>query len=168
MLSPQESAEGVLVTAAIRDISKRKAVEATLRLAERALKSLSKGNAAETDAFNGDELRLLAELAEDLAYGIGALRAPADGVEATQALRKSMEATIAALAATSELHDPYTAGHQFNVSVLSAGIAREMGLSGKGGRYDPVAVDACIAWLRARRFNFSSYPKAQSKPAPVH
>ncbi|WP_315806163.1 MULTISPECIES: PAS domain S-box protein [unclassified Bradyrhizobium] len=255
MLSPLESAEGVLVTAAIRDISKRKAAEESLRLSERALKALSRGNealvraadegrllremcrvivetggyvmasigfaehdeaktvrpvawagqeagylkaariswadtehglgptgsairtgepqvnrsfatssqmvpwraealehgyasslalplkvdskiigaltiyAAEADAFDGDELRLLGELADDLAYGIAALRARADGEAATQALRKSMEATITALASTVELRDPYTAGHQYNVSLLAAAIARDMKLS---------------------------------------
>jgi hypothetical protein len=60
--------------------------------------------AAEADAFDGDELRLLVELA-----GIGALRARADGEAATQALRQSTEATITALASTVEFRDPYTA-----------------------------------------------------------
>jgi putative nucleotidyltransferase with HDIG domain len=85
--------------------------------------------AAEADAFGDDELRLLVELAADLAYGIGALRIRAEREAATQALRNSMEATITALAATVELRDPYTAGHQRNVSLLAAAIARDMGLS---------------------------------------
>ena len=85
--------------------------------------------AAEPDAFDSDELRLLVELADDLSYGIGALRARADGEAAMQALRKSLEATITALAGMVELRDPYTAGHQRNVSLLAAAIARDMGLS---------------------------------------
>ena len=40
-----------------------------------------------------------------------------------------MEATITALAGMVELRDPYTAGHQRNVSLLAAAIARDMGLS---------------------------------------
>jgi HD-GYP domain-containing protein (c-di-GMP phosphodiesterase class II) len=47
----------------------------------------------------------------------------------TEALRKSMEATIAALASMVELRDPYTAGHQRKVSLLAAAIARDMRLS---------------------------------------
>ena len=85
--------------------------------------------AAEPDAFDGDELRLLLELADNLSYGIGALRARADGKAARQALRNSLEATITALAGMVELRDPYTAGHQRNVSLLAAAIARDMGLS---------------------------------------
>ena len=85
--------------------------------------------AAEPDAFDGDEVRLLIELADDLAFGIAALRVRAQGEAAAQAHRNSMEATIAALAATVELRDPYTAGHQHNVSLLAAAIARDMGLS---------------------------------------
>ncbi len=37
--------------------------------------------------------------------------------------------TIAAIAATVEARDPYTAGHERRVAVLAAAIAREMGLS---------------------------------------
>lgn len=85
--------------------------------------------AAEPDAFDGDELHLLAELADDLSYGIAALRARAECRAAAQALRKSLEATVTALAGMVELRDPYTAGHQRNVSVLAAAIARDMGLS---------------------------------------
>jgi PAS domain S-box-containing protein/putative nucleotidyltransferase with HDIG domain len=85
--------------------------------------------ATEADTFEGDEQRLLVELADDLSYGIGALRARADGEAASEALRNSMEATITALASTMELRDPYTAGHQRNVALLAAAIARDMGLS---------------------------------------
>ena len=60
MLSPLESAEGVLVTAAIRDISKRKAAEELLRRAERALKALGRGGNALVRAT--DERQLLKEM----------------------------------------------------------------------------------------------------------
>ena len=47
---------------------------------------------------------------------------------AEQRLRQAMLATVQALANTVDVRDPYTAGHQRNVSRLAAAIAREMGL----------------------------------------
>lgn len=44
-------------------------------------------------------------------------------------LLRSMEKTVAVLAATIEIRSPYTAGHQRRVSLLVADIAHEMGLS---------------------------------------
>ena len=44
-------------------------------------------------------------------------------------LRKLLEETVASLAATVELKDPYTAGHQRRVSQLACAIAKELGLS---------------------------------------
>jgi len=44
-------------------------------------------------------------------------------------LRKTLEATIQALALTAEARDPYTAGHQRRVADLSRAIAQKMGLS---------------------------------------
>jgi len=46
-----------------------------------------------------------------------------------QNLRKTVEGTIHAIAATVEARDPYTAGHQTRVADLAAAIAREMHLS---------------------------------------
>jgi putative nucleotidyltransferase with HDIG domain len=43
-------------------------------------------------------------------------------------LRNTMEASISALASTVEMRDPYTAGHQINVSKLSVAIAEKMEL----------------------------------------
>jgi PAS domain S-box-containing protein/putative nucleotidyltransferase with HDIG domain len=85
--------------------------------------------AAEPDAFDWDELSLLVELAGDLSYGITALRTRAEHEASSLQLRRSMEATIEALAGMVELRDPYTAGHQRKVSQLASAIAREMGLS---------------------------------------
>jgi len=45
-----------------------------------------------------------------------------------QRLRASLEATIGALAATVEVRDPYTAGHDHRVSDLAFAIAGELGL----------------------------------------
>ena len=42
--------------------------------------------------------------------------------------RKSLEATVGAIASTVEMRDLYTAGHQRRVAVLAAAMARELGL----------------------------------------
>lgn len=84
--------------------------------------------AAEPGAFGEGELALLAELAEDLAFGIGNLRARAEQEASARKLEKSLEDTIQAIATTIETRDPYTAGHQRRVAQLAAAIAREMGL----------------------------------------
>src|SRR6185503_819665 len=48
---------------------------------------------------------------------------------ATEKLRRGLEDTIAAIGATMESRDPYTAGHQHRVATLAKAIAAEMGLS---------------------------------------
>jgi len=49
--------------------------------------------------------------------------------EASDRLRKSLEGTIKAVALTTEMRDPYTAGHQERVTRLACAMARKMGLS---------------------------------------
>ena len=83
---------------------------------------------AEPGLFADDEIALLTEMGNDLAYGVVALRAAAERQTFTERLQRSMEDAIAALAATVEMRDPYTAGHQRHVAELAAAIAREMGL----------------------------------------
>ncbi len=82
----------------------------------------------EPAAFNRDELKLLQELAQDLAFGVLSLR----DREAHEALnrrwRTGFEATVAAIASTVEMRDPYTAGHQQRVGKLAVAIARELAL----------------------------------------
>lgn len=84
--------------------------------------------AAESSAFDEEEVRLLSEMADDLAYGIVNLRARKLVSESEQRLRKSLEATVEAIAATVETRDPYTAGHERRVALLATAIAREMKL----------------------------------------
>ncbi len=84
---------------------------------------------AERTAFDAEEVRLLGELTSDLAYGIANLRAGIERRAGVQRLRRSLEGTIAAIAATLEMRDPYTSGHQRRVAQLAEAIAREMGLS---------------------------------------
>jgi PAS domain S-box-containing protein/putative nucleotidyltransferase with HDIG domain len=80
-------------------------------------------------AFDGDELRLLTELAEDLAYGIHAMRVRIDRERFVARLQESMESAIQALASTVELRDPYTAGHQRRVAELATAVTKELGWS---------------------------------------
>lgn len=91
---------------------------------------------ARPNAFDDDEIRLLTELAGDLAFGIATLRTRAEHRQLEQErehylqqLKESMEATVLAIAATIEKRDPYTAGHQQRVARLAVAIAEEMGLS---------------------------------------
>ena len=82
--------------------------------------------AAEPGAFTPDAVQLLVQLADDLAYGIAALRERARREDGEAHLRRSMEATVQAIASTLEMRDPYTAGHQRDVAKLAVAIAREI------------------------------------------
>jgi PAS domain S-box-containing protein len=84
--------------------------------------------AVETDAFDADELKLLQELANDLAFGIRSLREHAAREASDKRWRASLVATVGAIANTVELRDPYTAGHQQRVARLAVAMARAMAL----------------------------------------
>jgi HD-GYP domain-containing protein (c-di-GMP phosphodiesterase class II) len=88
------------------------------------------------DAFDAAEVRLLTELANNLAYGIITRRvrleherSVLDHLHDAQILRQSLEDSIKAIADTVEMRDPYTAGHQRRVGQLAVAMARELGLS---------------------------------------
>jgi len=83
---------------------------------------------AEADAFAPDMIDLLTELAGDLAFGIGNLRVRAERMGILENLEHSLDNAVTAIAATVEMRDPYTAGHQRRVARLAVAIAREMGL----------------------------------------
>lgn len=51
-----------------------------------------------------------------------------EGEEAQLALERALEGTIAAVASTIEVRDPYTAGHQRRVADIAVAIGRELGL----------------------------------------
>lgn len=84
--------------------------------------------AAETNAFQQEELLLLEELAGDLAFGIATLRVRNDHERDREKLERSMHKTVQAIANTVEMRDPYTAGHQRRVAQLAIAIAQELGL----------------------------------------
>ena len=74
------------------------------------------------DTFDDPEdIELLAELAGDLRFGIETLRT-------RQAQERSLEQTIEAIAATIEVRDPYTAGHQRRTTAIARAIGEELGL----------------------------------------
>ncbi len=83
---------------------------------------------SESDAFDAEEVKVLGELADDLAYGVINLRARGEQARMTERLRESLVDTIRAIALTVEKRDPYTAGHQNNVAKLCVAIGREMGM----------------------------------------
>jgi PAS domain S-box-containing protein len=83
---------------------------------------------SERGTFDDEEVRLLEELASDLAYGITTLRTRAEHEHHGAILRQSLEQSIQAIASTVEARDAYTAGHQRRVAELAAAIAREMAL----------------------------------------
>jgi PAS domain S-box-containing protein/putative nucleotidyltransferase with HDIG domain len=91
--------------------------------------------AAESDAFDDAEVKLLMELADDLVYGIGALRTRVERERAmeqnrlnTVRMEKALLETIEAIGSALEKRDPYTAGHQRQVAKLAHAIAQEMKL----------------------------------------
>lgn len=75
----------------------------------------------EANAFDEDEASKLEELAQTLSFGHEALLEREKRFDV-------MVKSVAALAATVESRDPYTAGHQNRVAKIALGIAQEMGL----------------------------------------
>lgn len=84
--------------------------------------------ASDPEAFRAEEVELITELADDLSYGITALRTHADQEKSVARLQKSMESTISAVASMVEMRDPYTTGHQQRVAELAVAIGHAMGL----------------------------------------
>ncbi len=91
--------------------------------------------AEEMDAFDRVEIKFLEDLATDLAFGIAALRTRAERdtiayehEHHAEILQRSLEESIQAIAATVEMRDPYTSGHQKRVADVAAAIATAMGL----------------------------------------
>lgn len=90
----------------------------------------------EVSAFGDEEVALLEEVADDLAFGIVHFQTSLERDQAVQGrqhyierLRESLEEALQAIAITIEMRDPYTAGHQRRVADLASSIARELGLT---------------------------------------
>jgi len=86
-------------------------------------------DAAEASAFDAEELELLQELANDLAFGLRSLRDRKAHETLDQRWRASLEATVGAIAGTVEMRDAYTAGHQRRVAQLAVAVARRLAMS---------------------------------------
>jgi PAS domain S-box-containing protein len=90
---------------------------------------------AEPNAFNENEVTLLSELANDLAFGIITLRTrierdtlQQEQLRSAENMRQTLLDTIGAVALMVEKRDPYTAGHQLRVSDLCVAIGLKLGL----------------------------------------
>ncbi|HMC13851.1 MAG TPA: HD domain-containing phosphohydrolase, partial [Gallionellaceae bacterium] len=87
------------------------------------------------DAFGQEEVKLLEQMAVDLAFGVRSLHTRHERdlaqIQIQTHLAKlegNLEDTIKAIAAMVEMRDPYTAGHEKRVAELAVVIARQMGL----------------------------------------
>lgn len=84
--------------------------------------------AHEVGGFSEEEVGMLKELADDLGFGIGAMRLRQSQERMLKQLRAELEGTVQAVSSMVEMRDPYTAGHERRVAGLAEAIAREMGL----------------------------------------
>ncbi len=84
---------------------------------------------AEPDAFDEQELALLVELSNDVAFGIQALHTKAEREQAVSRLYEVLQATVEAVGTIAESRDPYTAGHQQRVTELACAIGEQLGLA---------------------------------------
>jgi PAS domain S-box-containing protein/putative nucleotidyltransferase with HDIG domain len=91
--------------------------------------------ASEPGIFDSEALKLMQELAADLAFGIFSLRTRDERDHYYKAHQRSNERykqvlvdTIRAISLTVEKRDPYTAGHQNKVAQLSVAIGRKLGM----------------------------------------
>jgi PAS domain S-box-containing protein/putative nucleotidyltransferase with HDIG domain len=84
----------------------------------------------ESTIRRGDGTAFIAEIrVKRVSIGHPFLVASIQDISQRRRLESSMNATIAALASTLELRDPYTSEHQKKVSTLSVAIARQLGMS---------------------------------------
>ncbi len=81
------------------------------------------------NAYSDEDGDLLAGLANVAAISIQNALLVDEARRATAEVRQGLEGTIKAVALTTEMRDPYTAGHQERVARLACAIAREMGIS---------------------------------------
>jgi putative nucleotidyltransferase with HDIG domain len=94
------------------------------------------------DAFTPHDVALWERLAGYLAAALAKVRAEEGLIALTERLRGSLAATVAALAAMTELRDPYTAGHQRRVAELACAIAAELGWN--ESRIEPLRTAALL------------------------
>lgn len=108
----------------VRPLGITSMLDAVVRASGRNLGLLCLEHVGRPHRWADDEIAFACRLADKLAFAM-ASRGRRDS---ETKLRRSLDATIEAIAATLEMRDPYTAGHQARVAALAAAIAREMGL----------------------------------------
>jgi len=84
--------------------------------------------AAEPNAFHDEEIALLTELSDDLAFGVQTIHLRMEHEQSSEKLRNALVQAIQAIFNTVEQRDPYTAGHQRRVTELAVAIATDIGL----------------------------------------
>ncbi len=92
--------------------------------------------AAEPGGFDGDEIRLLQDLASDVAFGVLSLRTRQQrdhleraNIRSLQRVKEALLGTVGAVGRMAERRDPYTGGHQSRVARLACAMAEELGLA---------------------------------------
>lgn len=86
---------------------------------------------SEPSAFGDAEKDVLIELTEAVHHQLSMIETRIEKQRIEENLRKTLVATIEAIAATIEMRDPYTAGHQHRVAALAQAIALATGLDSK-------------------------------------
>jgi putative nucleotidyltransferase with HDIG domain len=88
------------------------------------------------NAFGLEEAKLFESLAHELSFGLRAIERQQQLDEqihekelVQERLAGALKATIEAMSRTMEWRDPYTAGHQKRVALISAAIAKKLGLN---------------------------------------
>ncbi len=88
------------------------------------------------NAFGSEEAKLFESLAHELSFGLRAIERQHqldDQIHQKDLIQErlagALKATIEAMSRTMEWRDPYTAGHQKRVALISAAIAKKLGLN---------------------------------------
>lgn len=85
--------------------------------------------AADTVKFDAVEIDLLGQIADGLSYGLAALRDRRAAAESAVHLRHGIDATVAAIVAMLDEHEPFTVDHQRRTAEIAVAIARETGVA---------------------------------------
>jgi PAS domain S-box-containing protein/putative nucleotidyltransferase with HDIG domain len=85
--------------------------------------------AEKKNAFQAEEVEFLQQVAGDIAVGIRSLRLEQELIQGLIKFQIMMIQTVEAIATMAEMRDPYTAGHQRNVTRLACDLALKIGLA---------------------------------------
>jgi HD-GYP domain-containing protein (c-di-GMP phosphodiesterase class II) len=79
-------------------------------------------------AYSEQDMELLSALANVAAIAIQNAELLRDTLQKSEQLKETLNGAVAAIAMTTEIRDPYTAGHQRRVADLACAIGEELGL----------------------------------------